>query len=141
MSTSARGLRVLAAGRHLRLRLRDRPALPMAVAGILRLVTPVNDGDSVMMLRLGVEARRQTLRVPGRMSTVPREHRQSRSSASCVVMGALASGLTCVRLARAGLRCALVLLLSARCLRLCSDNLSTVARGGRSWEGVRRIHV
>ena len=58
MSTSARGLRVLAAG--LRLCLRDRPALPMAVAGILRLVTPVNDGDSVMMSRLGVEARRQS---------------------------------------------------------------------------------
>ena len=57
MSTSARGLRVLAAGLRLRLRLRDRPALPMAVAGILRLVTPVNDGDSVMMSRLGVEAR------------------------------------------------------------------------------------
>ena len=64
----------MAAGLRLRLRLRDRPALPMAVAGILRLVTPVNDGDSVRMSRLGVEARRQTLRVPGRMSTVPREH-------------------------------------------------------------------
>ena len=126
MSTSVRGLRVLAAG--LRLRLRDRPALPMAVAGILRLVTPVNDGDSVMMLRLGVEAR--TSESESQSSRVAESHVNVSVDSRCFVRGhgSARIGLD-VRASGAGgsMVCSCP---PAQCCRLCSDNMSTGARGG-----------